>query len=151
MDTLVQHFSENWVAYVVILACAAPVILVFRKYTFPVIMWSVEWVVYCGLFHVAINLLVRLVRWFDYNTQMNMREEERIYKDWATPLIEFWNREAYRPNWVFWLEILIMIGFLVAMIRYRPMTTQKVRPRKASLTKGVGPSQKLAEKYRNKR
>jgi len=150
MDAVIKHIAENWIPYLVILACALAIILIFRKHTLPVILWAMEWVVYCCLFHVAVNLLVRLVRWFDYNTQMNMREEERVYKDWATPLTQFWSREAYHPNWIFWLEVVVAAAFLIAMVRYRPMATQKVRPRKPALTKGVGPSQKLAEKFRKK-
>ena len=151
MEAVTQHFSEFWKAYVVILACATPILLVFRKYTFPVIFWAVEWVIYCGLFHVAVNLFVRLVRWFQFNTQMEMREEQRVYKDWATPLVEFWNREGYHPGWIFWLELAVVVAFLLAMVRYRPMIAQKVRARKPALTKGVGPAQNLVEKYRNKR
>jgi hypothetical protein len=151
MDALVQHVSENWVAYAVILACGMPVILIFRKYTIPVIFWTFEWIIYCGLFHVVVNVLVRIIRWFQYNTQMEMREEERVYKDWATPLIEFWDRKAYSPEWIFWVELVFVVVLLVAMIRYRPMTTQKVKPRKTALTKGMGPSKSLADKYGKKR
>lgn len=151
MDALVTHFSENGAAYVVILVCALPIILLFRKYTFPVIQWTLEWIIYCGLFHVAVYLLVQIVRWFEYNTQMEMRVEERVYKDWATPLLEFWNYEAYKPTWIFWMELTVAVLFLLAMIRYRPMTTQKIKPRKPALTKGIGPSQKLSEKYGKRR
>ena len=151
MDALIQHVTENWVAYVVILACAMPIILIFRKYTVPVILWALEWVMYCGLFHIAVYVLVQVTRWFQYNTQMEMREEERVYKDWATPLVEFWDREAYSPGWIFWVEVVFAVVLLALMIRYRPMTTQKVKPRKPSVTKGVGPSQSMAQKYRNKR
>lgn len=151
MDALVTHFSENWIAYVVIVACASPIILIFRKYTFPAIQWALEWVIYCGLFHVVVHLIVRLVRWFHYNTQMEMIEENRVHMDWATPLVEFWNREGYKPGWLFWMELVAAVLFLVAMLRYRPMKTQKIKPRKPALTKGVGPSQKLAEKYSKRR
>ncbi len=150
MDALIQHLSENWVAYVVILACAFPILWVFRKYTFPFIFWTIEWIIYCGLFHTAVHLLVRLVGWFHYNTQMEMLEENRVHMDWATPLVEFWNREAYRPAWLFWMELVVAILFLMAMIRYRPMAVQKVKPRKPALTKGVGPAQTMAQKYRNR-
>jgi len=135
----------------VILACGVPIILIFRKYAFPIIQWTLEWIIYCGLFHVVVYLMVCLVRWFQYNTQMEMRVEERVFKDWATPFLEFWSYEAYKPNWLFWMEVTAAILMLVAMIRYRPMRTQKIKPRKPVLTKGVGPSQKLAEKYGKRR
>jgi hypothetical protein len=151
MDAVAQHVAENWKAYAVLLACLVPTLVIFRKFTVPAMVWAIEWVMYCGLFHVAVNVFVRIVRWFQYNTQMEMREEERVYKDWATPLVDFWNRDGYRPGWIFWLELAVAVVFLLAMIRYRPMTVQKVRSRKPALTKGVGPAQNLITKYRNKR
>ena len=44
--------------------------------------------------------------------------------------IEFWNRDLYDPNWIFYMEIVFFVLVLLAVLRYRPMKVQRKRNRK---------------------
>ena len=141
MDTeaIIAHFHANMAIYIISAVCALPVIFFTRRYSYSLIRWVIEWCVWCTLFHGILWCLVRLARWFRNESQMAWRDDQRTDAGWTTPIIEFWNREFYTPQWLFYVELTAAILILVAIIRYRPMKAQKSRPRTQRYTKGQIP------------
>lgn len=140
MEPLLVHVQENWKGYAAIGAVLLPVLYLTRRYTLPAIQWCVELAVYSAIFHVVLHYLVAVAAWFQYESQMKMLVQEKVHTGWETPLTHFWDRELYHPGWVFYFEVVVVIGIVAAMIRYRPMTTQKLGPKREVLRKGVTPS-----------
>lgn len=139
MEAVIERLRENWVACVVILGCASPLFFLFRRYTVPFFAFVLEYVVYCVAFHAVTHGVVRLVRWFNFETQMKMLADQRVDAGWQTPLFDFWMREEYRPAWVFYFEIVFVVAIFLAMLRYRPMKTQKPPVRRQGFSKGTAP------------
>jgi len=132
MDVVLEHLKEYYVAYVVVVICALPVLFFTRKWSVPIILYAIEVAIYLGLMHLAFFLLVRLTRWFKENSSMRaLREDGRPVDapEWGTPLLEFWKREAYDPSWIIWVEVAVAVLIVFLVWRYRPMRVQRKRKR----------------------
>lgn len=140
MDALLTHLQEYWIGYVFLVGGLVPVIYFTRQYTLPVIQWTAELCIYSAIMHVVVHGLVRLTAWFKEQSQFERAfDVEAARPDWRTPLLEFWNKEAYNPDWLFWVEVAFVIVAIVLMFKYRPMKTQKILPRRPNISKGVTP------------
>ena len=139
MEALVVHFQANWMGYVILLALLLPFIYVFRRVAVPAIQWGVELCIYGAIFHVVMHGVLKLIRWFRVESQMKWRVEERTDPGWQTPLTNFWESELYKPGWIFYFEIGMVVFFIFLMLRYRPMKTQRPGPQRKMLRKGQVP------------
>lgn len=131
-QAILVHFQENYVAYLVIGVCALPLLYFSRKYSVPVILYTVEVIIYWGLIHLAMGTLVRFAAWFKDQSSMKRAFDTKDFVPpaWTTPWLEPWNREAYEPGWVFYLELLMAMATLYAVWRYRPLRIQNKRDRR---------------------
>ena len=71
---------------------------------------------------------------------------EKARPDWDMPVFELWKRAEYSPQWIFYLELLAFVAIIVFMIRYRPMKTQKVGPKREHVSKGMTPKERLSRR-----
>ncbi len=130
MDIVLGHFQDFWIWYAAAAAVLIPMVFFTRRYSVPVLLWAVEYVVYCGLFHIVMHFFVMLVVWFKLETTPHYKD--KIDPGWQTPLLAFWERAEYEPVWIFYVEIVFLILLLGLMIRIRPMKVQKFRKREMS-------------------
>lgn len=138
MDALLDYAKTHWLGGVL---AAGPVLIllyVARRYTVPAFLLTVEFVAYCAIIHVLFHGIVRVAAWFKYESQMKFLVDQKTPVPWRTPLLRFWDLSLYNPHWIFYFEIVLVVGVLILMARYRPMRIQNVRPRPTPLTKGMG-------------
>lgn len=128
MEELMAHFQENAIGYGIGGVCLIPVIFVTRKYSVPFILYIVEFCIYATAMHIFFWLLVGMTRWFKEQSSMQALREDGKPLDtpeWGTPLLEFWKREEYDPNWVWMVEAAFLVVILFIMWRFRPMKIQR--------------------------
>ena len=128
MEELIAHFQANSMGYGIGAACAAPIVFVTRKYSVPLILYILEFCIYATTMHVVFWLLVVVTKWFKEQSSMRALREDGKPEDapeWATPLIEFWKRELYNPDWIWIVEVVLLVVILGLMYRYRPMKIQR--------------------------
>lgn len=134
MEDLLAHVQENAVGYGIGALCLAPLIYVTRKYSVPFILYIVEFSIYACAVHISTWCLVNLTRWFKEQSSMRaLREDGKPLDapDWATPLLEFWKKEEYIPQWIWMAEVGCLVLVLALMWRYRPMRIQH-KPKRAT-------------------
>lgn len=121
---ITAHVQEHAVLYIVLLVFVVPLLYFTRKYSLPVIFYTLETMIYLCLMHIAMWLLVSLVRWFAENSSMKALQEDGKPIDaptWATPFLHFWDKAAYNPAWLMYLEIALALIIMVLVWRYRPL------------------------------
>lgn len=134
MDVVLEHFKEYYIAYILGAIVVLPGIYFTRRWTAPAILYAVEITVYLCLMHLAVWLVVGLTRWFKENSSMKaLREDGRPVDspDWGTPLLEFWKRAEYRPEWLLYVECVLLLIIIFLVWRYRPMRIQRRHKRRA--------------------
>ncbi|NIA13793.1 MAG: hypothetical protein GWP08_06895 [Nitrospiraceae bacterium] len=134
MEPVLQHFQEFYRYYILALLVLAPPTIIFRRYTFPAIQYTVEFVIYVGLMHVGVGTIVRVAGWFkDQSTMKRARGLANASYDpgWTTPYLEFWRRELYTPQGLIYLEIVLAIIILALMVRIRGIGAQKRKKKRA--------------------
>jgi len=137
MEAVLAHVQEWWIAYAAGAACVLPLVYFTRRYSLPPLMWIGELLAYTVVMHVVLHLFVILTKWFKLNTTMYW--QEKVDPGWKTPLDRFWDRGEYNPGWLFYCEVVIIVLMIVAMIRYRPLKTQRILPKRQHLYKGRTP------------
>lgn len=134
MDVLAQHFTEWWRVYVVVAILVLPVVVIFRRYTVPAILYTVELAIYLCIVHVLLSGVVRLAGWFkDQSTMKRARglTEQSFDPGWTTPVPRFWDLDAYNPHWLVYLEAVLALGIVFMMWKYRPMQVQRAKKKPA--------------------
>jgi len=129
VDQITAHFQEYAAYYGIGALVLLPIIFFTRRFSVPAILWSVEIAIYFIIFHVFLHGLVLTVRWFNKESQMKFLVEEKTDPGWTTPLLEFWDRSQYNPEWIIYLEGAFLLGIILLVIRMRPMKVQKVKPK----------------------
>ncbi len=133
MEAVLTHLQDNALIYSVATVILAPIIYFTRKYSVPTILYCVEFLIYAGIVHVVMHVLVRVTRCAKESSSMRALDSAGRPEDapeWSTPLIEFWNTAAYDPNWVWKAELASLVIVLILMWRYRPMKIQRKSGRK---------------------
>lgn len=133
MELVLDHLRANAQAYIIIGVCALPIIFVTRKYTVPIILYIVEYIIYLFCAHSMLYAVLNLAKWFKTNSSMKALRPDGTPADaptWAMPYFEFWKTELYEPGWIWKFEIFLAIAIFGAMWRYRPMKVQAKRVRR---------------------
>lgn len=133
MEAVLTHLQDNALVYSVATVILAPIIFFTRKYSVPAILYCVEFLIYAGIVHVVVYVLVRVTRWFKESSSMRALDSQGRPEDapeWGTPLLNFWETAEYDPNWVWKAEVVSLIIVLILMWRYRPMKIQRKSGRK---------------------
>ena len=109
----------------------APLLYFTRRWSMPIILYAIEYSIYLGLMHVALFVVVYLTSNFRDASSMDRAFSRTTAKTgWGTPILEFWNLEAYNPKGLFWFEIILAVVIFLLMWRYRPMKTGTTRRQK---------------------
>ena len=135
MDVVLDHLREYGLVYLAGLAVVAPLIYFTRKWSVPVILYTVEITIYWAGMHTLVWVLVKVTRWFKQESSMKALRADGVPEDaptWGTPYLEFWRRELYDPAWVVYLELTFAVIIIYLVWRYRPMKIQRRGRRQAA-------------------
>lgn len=128
-----DHLAAHKTYYIGGAAVGLPLLYFTRKYTIPLILYLLEISIYLSVMHGLVHLFVRVTAWFKVTSSMKALRPDGTPSeqvDWETPLFQFWDRDLYIPNWIFYVEVCFAVIVLVLVMRYRPMSTQhKPKPR----------------------
>ena len=129
MDQVLEHLKEYYIAYALVAICLFPILYLTRRYSAPIIQYTIEIVLYLLCIHVALWLLVVVTKWFKEQSTMRVLADgsPEPPPDWRIPLLEFWDREQFAPAWLFWVEIAAVVIVVGLVWRYRPLRIQKQR------------------------
>lgn len=137
MEAVIEHLRGQWIAYAGVGACCLPLIILFRRQVLPVVWYGIEMTVYLASFHVVLHGVIRLLRWFKIESSFGALHEAKMDPGWETPFLEFWRRELYKPEWLFYFEAVVAALILYAVWRLRPFKVQKLKPRGTSVRSGL--------------
>ncbi|MCX8064746.1 MAG: hypothetical protein N3G21_06190 [Candidatus Hydrogenedentes bacterium] len=128
-----EHIERNSVAYGVGVVLLIPFLYLTRKWSLPFLFYAIESLIYITFMHIFMFGFVKLVVWFYVNTQMRALRPDgtpAYVPDWQTPLVDFWNRNGYIPEWLFYLEIVFALVIILLVWRYRPPKLGPVKRRR---------------------
>jgi hypothetical protein len=123
MESAVAFLQEHGAMLAVLAAILLPLGYVFRKFTVPFLFHTAEFAIYVSVFHVVLHGLVRMFSWFRAETEFrnfdgSLRDD---FNPIQTPLFhQFWNRELYSPEWLFYVELAAVGVMLYLVIVVRP-------------------------------
>lgn len=123
MHTIIQHIEEHLALYVVAAVFGAPVLYLFRRQSLPVIYHSIEYIIYCVLFHYFTGGVMRLMSWYRSETSFRNTDGSlsKDFTPFTTPLnLHFWEKELYHPQWFFYVEAVVAMLLLYVVIFIRP-------------------------------
>jgi len=129
MQPILDHLREHYRLYLGIGIPLLVVLVVSRKYSVPVILFAAEFAIYSAAVHVMVGCVVRLAAWFKDQSTMKRAHDivgENLNPGWQTPWLRFYDRSDYDPQWLFFFELVVVIGILVMMWRLKPIRPQKV-------------------------
>lgn len=132
MEAVLAHFTEYWIAYAAGVVCLLPIIFVTRAYSVPILLYTVEMVLYICIMHVVMWTLVIIGKWFKEQSSMRALGDPERAPEWQTPLLEFWVREEYNPPAIFWVEVAFAVIIVVGVYRFRPPKVKRKPKRKAA-------------------
>lgn len=124
MDVVIGHVQENMAAYAVVVFFVLPTIWYFRKWTFPFIYHSIEYVIYCTAFHVLFGGILRVFSWYRVETRFKNFDGSLSsdYVELTNPMsTNFWMKELYSPQWLFYVEVAAALGLLYIVVCIRPI------------------------------
>ena len=158
MDQIIAHVQENLTGYLVGLGCALPIILIFRKHTFPIIGLSLESALYFAIFHVFVSGVVRFFGWFRKESSFQRALGDgspTTMRSFTTPIMEpWWDKTLYHPDWLMYFEMVCIFLIVVATFKYRPLdvgSKNKYQGKQAAQAAknrpGQRPGQKPGPKY----
>ena len=131
MDQVIAHLTDNAMAYGGLLVISLPVLYIFRQYTVPAFLWTLEVFIYFVIMHLVVHFFIIFAKWFrDETTPNNSWDMAREEVYWGTPLLEAWDRSQYNPGWVFYFEVVFIIAATIFVLKNRPIKTQKPLPPK---------------------
>lgn len=133
-----QETLAPYGAYIAVAMCVLPLIYMGRKYTWPVIAFVIE----VGIFSVALHLflfgLFTVATWFRGATTVRFLADgtQVAIKPMATPLLEFWKKELYSPEAIFYVEIVCFLAIVYAVYWLRPMSLDRRNTYKGKVPQG---------------
>ena len=134
MDVVVEHLKGYAFLYVLAAIGLIPLFFVTRKWTVPFILYTIEVLIYLALMHLAVYVFVGVTRWFRESSSMKaLRPEDGRPVDtpeWGTPLLQFWDKALYDPQWIIWVEVVFAFILVFLVLRYRPMKVQGKRKKR---------------------
>jgi len=130
MENILFVIRENWLPVSIAAIVLVGLLVATRRWISGPIQWTIELAIYAAMFHVVVHYVVRVARWFNLNSQMTWRDQDRVDSGWATPLVQFWDRTLYSPEWIVYVELGMVLLMVFMMYRIRPMKTQKAAPKR---------------------
>ena len=132
LQPIIEHFQTNAMIYILAAVVLIPTIFFTRKYSLPIIQYTLEIIIYSAGMHLVVGAVVRLFAWFKDQSSMKRAFDIQgeTAPDWTTPLVQFWNTEGYSPEWVLYVEIVFAILIIIGVWRYRPLRFNHGRDRR---------------------
>lgn len=127
-----DHVQDNMKAYIIGCVLAVPFIYFTRKWTIPLLLYTIEICVYLVIMHAIVWFVVNATAWFKNSSSMRALRPDGVPLDavyWTTPLVKFWQKEHYDPQWTIFVEGTFVVLIVAIVLKYRPMHTQKPKPR----------------------
>ena len=141
--TLIQsHFQQYFKIYIGVFIVLLPFAILFRRWSIPLILYFIELSVYLSIMHVVLRAFLHIAAWFKDQSSMNKAfgtTDEN--PGWTTPLFEVWDRNAYYPKWILFVEIGFLIVVVLIMYRIRPLRPQKRKKKIEDEKQKMGTSQ----------
>ncbi|PCJ56048.1 MAG: hypothetical protein COA73_12925 [Candidatus Hydrogenedentota bacterium] len=128
MNPIIEHLQNNMAVYIVAALAILPPFFYFRKYTFPTLYHTIEYVFYCGIVHYFFGGLMRVFTWFRGETAFKNYDGsiDSGYTGYNTPLgFNFWDKAQYSPVGLFYAEIVFALIILYVVIFLRPTSYRK--------------------------
>lgn len=124
---VLDHLKEYYGLYIVAVILLGPAIFFTRRWSLPIIFYALETIIYIGCMHVAVGVVTRVARWFKDQSSMKRAFDTKEFKppDWTTPWLEFWNKEGYVPQTLFYVEIAFAVLIIFLVWRYRPVRVKR--------------------------
>jgi len=132
-DLIYSYIAEDIITYSIAGVLLIILIYITRKWSLPFLFYAIETLIYLIIMHVVMHGLVILAVWFYVNTQMRALRPDgtpAYVPDWQTPLVDFWNRSGYIPDWLFKLEFFLAVLIIFLVWRYRPPKLGPVKRRR---------------------
>ena len=145
MEPLVEHFKEFYVYYLIGAACILPPLIFFRRFTVAAFMYLIELCIYLALMHGVMYGVIAVAAWFkDQSTMKRARGliGETFDPGWTTPILRFWDKEGYEPQWLIYFEIGLAVLILYLMWKFRPPRMRRPRKWRADWSKTSKPGAK---------
>lgn len=135
--------------YVVAVVVVVPLLYAFRRWTFPVIFHSVEGVFYFVCVHMVIAGMVRFFQYFKSETEMeNALGPGEQALAMTTPVnINFWQKDLYNPEWLFYFEIAVILGIAYVVLKLRPVNYKRKNRYKGKKAQGAKATKNPAFNY----
>jgi uncharacterized integral membrane protein len=127
-----DHVQANLKAYILGCVLAVPFIYFTRKWTVPLILYTIEISIYLAIMHLVVHVVVGLTAWFKTNSSMRALRPDGVPVDavyWTTPLVNFWEKKIYDPQWIIYVESGFIVLVIILVLKFRPMHVQKPKPR----------------------
>lgn len=121
---ILPYLKEYWLVIVIGVPLLIAIIVLTRRYSVPLIVFLIEFVVYSTVMHAVVHVGVRIFSWFKNTSSMKMVRDPDDYVDWQTPLLRFWDMDVYNPGWIIGLEAVFIIIILALMYRFQPLKPQ---------------------------
>ena len=144
MQAALEHLQTHQTAYIVGLACALPLFILFRKYTLPALYHVLEFSIYVVCMHVLMGGIIRMFSWFREETAFKSALGEPLngFVPMTTPISDgFWLKKNYSPEWLFYFEL-----GLIAFIMYVVIVIRPVKLGNTNFYKGKEAAKKKAAK-----
>lgn len=128
MEQFIEWAKGDGLVYLIIFASVLPLLYIFRSWTWPVIAYTLELVIYTVALHVFFHYFLLVATWFRGATSIRVLADGTTVTPppMETPLFEFWRRELYSPEAVYYLEIGCFFALIYVVWRFRPMSLEKV-------------------------
>jgi hypothetical protein len=129
---LSDHVQANFKLYILGFVIAVPLVYFARKWTVPLILYTIEICIYLSIMHIFIHVLVAITAWFKTNSSIRALQKDGLPQDavfWSTPMVKFWDRTLYDPRWIVYVEYVFLVVIVILVLKYRPMHMQKPKPR----------------------
>ncbi len=164
-----DEFAENYFLFsdyvrahaatcTLVCAIALPFIYFTRRHSGPIILSTVEISIYVVTMHVVFYLVVPVAAWFRTNSSVYALTKEGVPIDavfWSTPLVRFWDKDLYDPQWIMYVECGFMVAIILAILKFRPVRIPRAKPRSTINANrrdlAIRDAQALARKYGAKR
>lgn len=124
MEVVITHVQTHAVAYFFGGVALVPLFFFFHRYLVPVLQWAIEIAIYMVGVHVVTHYVTALVAWFRRESSSEFLAG-REFVNWSTPLLRFWDREAYEPIGIFYFEVAALVCITVLVLKMRPMKVQR--------------------------
>lgn len=127
MDAVLEHLQEHMAIYIVAAVVVLPLTYAFRQWTFPVIFHGLEGAFYFVCLHLVLGGMVRFFQYFKSETEMESAlGTAGARAPFTTPMnLDLWQRELYEPEWLFYVEIGLILAIAYVVLRMRPVNYKR--------------------------